>query len=224
MKSILIVDDESQMRQLLTLYLKQYDYELDEAIDGLEAIEKIEKNEYDLIILDIMMPNMDGWETLEKVREFSDVPILMLTAKGNTEDKVIGLTSGADDYLVKPFEEAELVARIQALLRRTSKTKEQTEVIKYKGMTINPIAREVNYLDNSVKLTQTEFDLLYLLIVNKGRVYSRDQLIENVWGIEFTGDDRTIDSHVRNLRNKLKDAGISEQIVQTVWGVGYKVQ
>jgi len=224
MNNLLIVDDEAQMRQLLTLYLKQYGYELHEAVDGEEAFEKIKKTEYDLIILDIMMPNMDGWEALDKIRDVSDVPILLLTAKGNTEDKVIGLTSGADDYLVKPFEEAELVARIQALLRRAKKTKEQSDTLKYKGITMSISSREAYYQEMIIRLTQTEFDILQLLIENKGRVFSREQLIEYVWGLEFTGDDRTIDSHIRNLRNKLKDSGINEQIVQTVWGVGYKVQ
>ena len=169
------------------------------------------------------MPVMDGWETLDKIREISDVPILMLTAKGNTEDKVIGLTSGADDYLVKPFEEAELIARIEALLRRTKKNIKE-EVIKFKGLFINLSSREVTYRDKLIPLTQTEFDLLYIFVKNKGKVLSREQLIELVWGIDFLGDDRTIDSHIKNLREKIKSAGIEEKIIQTVWGVGYKAQ
>ena len=223
MTKILIVDDEEQMRQLLNLYLRQYAYQIEEAADGKEAFDLVKSTEYDLIILDVMMPVMDGWETLDKIREISDVPILMLTAKGNTEDKVIGLTSGADDYLVKPFEEAELIARIEALLRRTKKNIKE-EVIKFKGLFINLSSREVTYRDKLIPLTQTEFDLLYIFVKNKGKVLSREQLIELVWGIDFLGDDRTIDSHIKNLREKIKSAGIEEKIIQTVWGVGYKAQ
>lgn len=220
---ILIVDDEAPMRQLLQLYLKYYSYQLDEASDGKEAYEKVFKNDdYDLVILDVMMPVMDGWEALEKIRKISDVPILMLTAKGNTEDKVVGLTTGADDYLVKPFEEAELAARVQALLRRTQKNKEEDEILKYKGIILNLSSRDAFFEEKLIPLTQTEFDLLRVLIDHKGKVLSREQLVELVWGIDFMGEDRTVDSHIKNLREKLKEANIEEQIIQTVWGIGYK--
>jgi len=223
MYRLLIVDDEEQMRSLLALYLKPYGYQIDDSANGLEAYNKILQKEYDLVILDVMMPVMDGWDTLDKIRATSEVPVLMLTAKGNTEDKVIGLTSGADDYLVKPFEEAELVARIEALLRRTKKTVNEN-IFKYKGLSINILAREVSLDTVLLPLTQTEFDLLHVLVEGKGKVLSREQLIEQVWGIDFTGEDRTIDSHIKNLREKLKSAGMREQIIQTVWGIGYKVQ
>jgi len=223
MYRLLIVDDEEQMRSLLALYLKPYGYQIDDSANGLEAYNKILQKEYDLVILDVMMPVMDGWDTLDKIRATSEVPVLMLTAKGNTEDKVIGLTSGADDYLVKPFEEAELVARIEALLRRTKKTVNEN-ILKYKGLSINILAREVSLDTVLLPLTQTEFDLLHVLVEGKGKVLSREQLIEQVWGIDFTGEDRTIDSHIKNLREKLKSAGMREQIIQTVWGIGYKVQ
>jgi len=222
MTKILIVDDESQMRQLLTIYLKQYSYQIEEAANGQEAVDLIKQKDYDLVILDVMMPVMDGWEAIEKIREISDVPVLMLTAKGEIEDKVIGLTSGADDYLVKPFEEAELVARIQALLRRTQIQKEKEEILKYKGIVVNLTSREVFYEDKTINLTQTEFDLLNVFIEHKGKALSREQLVELVWGIEFMGEDRTIDSHVKNLREKFRKAGNEEKIIETVWGIGYK--
>lgn len=222
MTKILIVDDEIQMRQLLTIYLKQYSYQIEEAGNGQEAVDLIKQKDYDLVILDVMMPVMDGWEAIEKIREISDVPVLMLTAKGEIEDKVIGLTTGADDYLVKPFEEAELVARIQALLRRTQIQKEQEEILKYKGIVVNLTSREVFYDNKTINLTQTEFDLLHVFIEHKGKALSREQLVELVWGIEFMGEDRTIDSHVKNLREKLRKAGNEEKVIETVWGIGYK--
>ncbi len=218
---VLIVDDEVQMRQLLSIYLGQYQYQIDEACNGKEALHKISISEYDLVILDVMMPIMDGWETLENIRKVSDVPIIMLTAKGQIEDKVIGLTSGADDYLVKPFEEAELMARIEALLRRIQK-KTDGDTLKYKGILIGLTSREVSYQNEEINLTQTEFDLLRVFVEHKGKVLSREQLVDQVWGIDFMGEDRTIDSHVKNLREKLKKAGIEETIIQTVWGIGYK--
>ncbi len=223
MTTILIVDDESQMRKLLTLYLKQYDFLIKEATDGIEALAILNRENIHLVILDVMMPNMDGWETLERIRMFSDTPILMLTAKGNTEDKVIGLSTGADDYLVKPFEEAELVARIQALLRRSQKNREEEEILKINDMLINLTSREAFYQDKMIKLTHTEFDLLHLLMKNRGKVFTREQLIEYIWGIEFNGEDRTIDSHIKNLREKLRSVGVDE-LIKTVWGVGYKIQ
>lgn len=225
MDRILIVDDEEHMRQLLTLYLRQYAFEIDGVNDGQKAYEKIKEGiQYDLILLDIMMPNMDGIETLTKIRELSDVPVIMLTAKGSVDDKVTGLASGADDYLVKPFEEAELVARIQALLRRTKRLDDDGEILKYQGIILNLTSREVFYKDKLVKLTQTEFDLLQIFIENKGRVFSREEIIELVWGIEFSGEDRTIDSHIRNIRSKFREVGFEDQFIQTVWGVGYKLQ
>ncbi|OEF99425.1 DNA-binding response regulator [Vulcanibacillus modesticaldus] len=219
---MLLVDDEEQMRQLLSLYLSQYSYIIDEAADGLEAIEKIQKNEYDLVILDVMMPVMDGWQALKKIREISDVPVIMLTAKGSTEDKVTGLSTGADDYLVKPFDEVELVARIQALLRRAKKIHDEEQILKYKGILIDLTSREVSYQGELINLTQTEFDLLHIFVKHKGRVFTRENLIEIIWGMDFFGEDRTIDSHIKNLREKLKKSGVQENIIQTVWGVGYK--
>jgi two-component system response regulator ResD len=224
MKSILIVDDEIEMRQLLRIYLQQENYDVEEASNGKEAYEKILNNDYNLMILDVMMPILDGWETIKQVRKVSDIPTILLTAKGTVQDKVTGFTIGADDYLVKPFDEEELMVRVKALLRRTQKESEKDEILKYQGIIINLSARRVTYQDNKINLTQTEFDLLEVLIQHRGNVLSREQLVELIWGIEFTGEDRTIDSHIKNLREKLFASGINKLLVKTVWGIGYKVE
>ncbi|MFG6116891.1 response regulator transcription factor [Halobacillus sp. MO56] len=223
MRKILIVDDEMEMRQLLRLYLMQ-NYETSEAEDGYQALEKIRKDDYDLMILDIMMPHMDGWQTIEEVRNISNLPIIFLTAKGSTEDKVNGFSTGADDYLVKPFEEAELVARIEALLRRTKPSLSKDEIIRYNGLILDVSAREVNYDGQKINLTQTEYDLLDILIHHRGKALSREQLVEHIWGIDFIGEDRTVDSHVKNLREKLQKAGFDKTHLKTVWGIGYKAE
>lgn len=224
MKRILIVDDEFEMRQLLKLYLLQESYFVEEAEDGRKAYEKIMKDDYDLIILDVMMPLMDGWETLKQIRVISEVPVMMLTAKGTVQDKVTGLTIGADDYLVKPFDEEELMARVNALLRRAKPNQKSEEVIKYKGLIFNLSARELTYQGSIINLTQTEFDLSKVLIEHKGKALTREQLVELIWGIDFMGDDRTVDSHIKNLREKLKGSGIDHSFIKTVWGIGYKVE
>ncbi len=223
MERILVVDDELEMRKLIRIYLQSQFY-VEEAENGEEAYHKVQLSVFDLIILDVMMPKMDGWETLEKIREYSDVPIMMLTAKGTVQDKVTGLSSGADDYLVKPFDGAELIARAQALLRRANLQYKEVSVMKYKGIVINRGARVVTHEGRPINLTQTEFDILESLINHKGKVLSREQLVELVWGLEFQGDDRTVDSHIKNLREKLKVSGVDKSFIQTVWGVGYKVE
>lgn len=223
MKRILIVDDEIEMRKLVGIYLNE-NFATEEAGDGEEAFQKVRHSEFDLIILDVMMPKLDGWETLKKIREVSNVPIIMLTAKGTVQDKVTGLSSGADDYLVKPFDGAELIVRVQALLRRANLNNKEDDILKYKGIGIDKAARVVKYQDQPINLTQTEFDILESLIQNKGKVLTREQLVEIVWGLEFQGEDRTVDSHIKNLREKLKSAGIDKSFIKTVWGIGYKVE
>lgn len=223
MKRILIVDDEITMRKLVGIYLQE-NFDIEEAENGEEAYKKAINHEFDLIILDVMMPKMDGWETLRKIREISDVPIIMLTAKGTVQDKVIGLSGGADDYLVKPFDGAELIVRVQALLRRANLNNKEEKVLKYRGIVIDSGARVVKHQDETINLTQTEFDLLESLIQNKGNVLTREQLVEIVWGLEFQGEDRTVDSHIKNLREKLKSAGMDKSFIKTVWGIGYKVE
>lgn len=224
MTTILVVDDELEMRQLLRIYLQQENYFVEEASNGQEAYDRIIKNDYDLMILDVMMPIMDGWETIGLVRKVSNIPIILLTAKGTVQDKVIGFNIGADDYLVKPFDEEELMVRVKALLRRTQKETGNDEIIKYKGIMVDQSARTVSYQNKKINLTQTEFDLLEELVKHRGKVLSREQLVDLVWGIEFTGDDRTIDSHIKNLREKLFSSGIDKSFIKTVWGIGYKVE
>jgi two-component system, OmpR family, response regulator ResD len=224
MNRILIVDDEREMRQLLRIYLQQENYLIEEAQNGKEACDQILNNDFDLMILDVMMPVMDGWETIERVRKVSSVPIILLTAKSAVEDKVIGLTAGADDYLVKPFDDAELLARVKALLRRTQKASMDNDVLKYKGIILNKTARNVMYQEFVINLTQTEFDLLAVLIEHKGNALTRDHLVDLIWGIDFTGEDRTIDSHIKNLREKLHSFGIEKTFIKTIWGIGYKVE
>lgn len=224
MNKILIVDDEAQMRKLVKLYLLQEGYHVEEAEDGQEAIDMLRKDDYDLMILDVMMPMMDGWETIQHVRKMSDLPIIMLTAKGAVQDKVTGLSTGADDYLVKPFDEAELLVRVKALLRRTGHSNSGENILKYQGMVIDLIAREAMYEGLRINLTQTEFDILAALIEHRGKVLSREQLVDMIWGIEFMGEDRTVDSHIKNLREKLQKSGVDKSIVKTVWGIGYKME
>ena len=224
MKKILIVDDEFEMRQLLKIYLRQDNYQVDEAENGQEAYEKIKINDYDLMILDVMMPIMDGWQTIEQVRKNSDIPIIMLTARGTIQDKVTGFSTGADDYLVKPFDEAELLVRIKALLRRISHNEAESEILKYEGIILDLTAREAFFEEEKLSLTQTEYDLLSVFIKHRGKALSREQLVELIWGIDFTGEDRTVDAHIKNLREKLKAAGIEQTVIKTVWGIGYKVE
>jgi two-component system, OmpR family, response regulator ResD len=222
-RKILVVDDEAPMRKLIEIYLCQHDYLVKSVSSGDEAISTIRKDSVDLIILDVMMPGMDGWETCRQIRQFSDVSIMMLTARDETMDKVKGLNLGADDYLIKPFEEIELVARIEALLRRTGKTANKHSTMEHKGVTIDLSARTVFCMGSELELTPKEFELLQTFITNLGRTYSRDQLLELIWGLDYLGDIRTVDSHVKNLREKLRKNGIeTDEVIKTVWGVGYK--
>lgn len=221
--NILIVDDEQPMRQLVKIYLNLHGYNVSEAANGQEALSQVKRNIYDLLIVDWMMPDCDGTELCRRIRQFSNVPILMLTARNQLLDKIEGFESGADDYMTKPFEEAELVARIRALLRR-AKTMfpERTETVHYKGLTMNIESREVFYEGKPLQLTALEFSLLQFMLSHPGQALTREQLIENVWGYDFDGDDRTVDSHIRNLRGKLRRAG-DEDLIKTLWGVGYKL-
>ncbi len=221
---ILVVDDEWKMRNLLRIYLTREGFRVTEAKDGNDALEKMKKNTFDLVILDIMMPGMDGWELCTKIRQITmQMPILMLTARSETKEKVQGLNLGADDYLVKPFDPEELVARVRALLRRSRMSEIDTgHMIMTGELRIDPERREVWVHDQTIDLTKTEFDLLYLLAGHPGRVYSREMLLDHVWGKDYFGDLRTVDTHVKNIREKFRKAGLSENLIQTVWGIGYK--
>ncbi|SDJ15157.1 response regulator transcription factor [Natribacillus halophilus] len=221
---ILIVDDERKMRQLIGLYLTNAGYELEEASSGIEAIHKATAQPYDAIILDIMMPQTDGWDVCERLRmEESNIGILMLTARTEVGDRVKGLDLGADDYLVKPFAPEELVARVKALLRRKSSSVNEDPVgITAGALFIQPDRLEVKVAGQSVDLTPKEFNILYLLASRPERVYTRENIIEQIWTMDREWHDpRTIDTHIKNIRTKLKKAGLTFNPMKTVWGVGY---
>lgn len=222
-KRILVVDDEEILLKGLKYSLEQEGYEIDTAIDGVEALEKALSNQYDLIILDLMLPKMDGLEVCKKIREKSIVPIIILTAKGEDTSKVLGLEFGADDYLTKPFNILELKARIKAIFRRIEviETSYNRNIITIDDFTINTLGRKVFLRDKEINLTAKEFDLLLLLASNPGKVYSREELLEIIWGYEFFGDVRTVDVHIRRLREKIEENSSNPKYILTKWGVGY---
>lgn len=223
---ILIVDDEWNMRNLLKIYLIKNGFEVIEATNGAEAIGLARNETIDLIILDIMMPGMDGWQVCKSIREFNNVPILMLTARTDTKDKVKGLQMGADDYLSKPFEPDELVARVFALIRRNSIVQQSEPDIQkqfeFEQLIIYKEGREVRVDGRIVDLTQKEFDLFCLFAEHPKRAYTREMLLDVVWGPDYLGDVRTVDTHIKNIREKTQKAELSYNPIQTVWGVGYK--
>ncbi|MBD8067786.1 response regulator transcription factor [Bacillus sp. PS06] len=219
MKKILLIDDEERMIDLLSLYLMPKGYKCYKTYSGKEAITFIENEQVDLVLLDIMMPEMDGWTTCKKIREFSNVPIIMLTAREQKSDIVKGLTIGADDYITKPFDENELIARIETIFRRTK----HASIVEFKQLKWDENQREVTYKETKLSLTPKEFLLIGLLLNNRNRVYSREQLIEQIWGYDTNTEVRTIDSHIRNIRDKLRQVDFPiDDHLQSVWGVGYK--
>jgi len=221
---VLLVDDEKKIRDLLAAYLRADDFEVAEASDGLEALAKIRSAEPDLVILDVMMPGMDGVEVLRELRKTSDVFVMMLTARAEETDKLIGLSVGADDYLTKPISPRELVARAKAILRRgRERTVADEEVLRFENLTVDLARREVTSGDHPCDLTALEFDLLSALASAPGRVFTRRQLVERVWGWDFFGDERVVDVHIRNLRKALGDDASDPQVIGTVRGVGYKL-
>jgi len=219
---ILIVDDEEKIRSLVRLYLEREGFLVEEAEDGRVALEKFRAGQFSLLIVDLMMPDIDGWRVCREVRESSALPIIMLTARGEEFDRVLGLELGADDYLVKPFSTKELVARVKALLRRSrGQLQTVTSEITAGTLRIDKERHRVSIGEDVISLTPLEFDLLYFLAKNRGRVFSREQLMETVWGYDFYGDARTVDTHVKKLREKLSHPSVKGMLV-TVWGVGYK--
>ena len=223
-KRVLVVDDEKLIVKGIRFSLLQDSLEVDCANDGEEALNMAKENDYDLILLDVMLPKMDGFEVCQQIREFSDVPIIMLTAKGDDMDKILGLDYGADDYITKPFNILEVKARIKAIMRRGRK-KDAKEVpsnsIEKNGMKIDRESRRVFIEGQEVNLTAKEFDLLELLATNQDKVYSREQLLNLVWGYEYPGDARTVDVHIRRLREKIEKTPSNPKYVYTKWGVGY---
>ncbi|WP_299092711.1 response regulator transcription factor [uncultured Metabacillus sp.] len=223
MKTVLLIDDEERMLNLLSLYLSPHGYKCIKKVSAEDGIIYLENETVDLVILDVMMPGMDGWTTCKKMREFSDVPIIMLTARGDKADIVRGLKIGADDYLSKPFNEQELVARIDAVIRRTGRPFHQEKLLSFNHLTLNPTTFEVKYLNKGITLTPKEFALLELFLNYPNKVFSRDHLLTTIWGLSAETEDRTIDSHIRNIREKLRNRAFPvDQHLKTVWGIGYK--
>ena len=215
---ILVVDDEKLIRDVIKEYLTLEGYEVSEAADGVEAVEKAKNNDYDLIIMDIMMPNKDGYQACKEIKQEKSVPFIMLSARGEEYDKLIGFDLGIDDYVTKPFSPKELVARVKAILKRTNG---EANNLKFEGLVIDDKAHDVYVNDKKINLTPKEYELLKYFVSNKNIALSREQLLTNIWGYDFFGDDRTIDTHVKTLRNSL---GEYRKFIVTVRGMGYKFE
>lgn len=221
---ILVVDDDKNICELLRLYIEKEGYKVVMAYDGQQAVEKFSSEQPDLILLDIMLPKLDGWQVCREIRKTSDCPIIMLTAKGEVFDKILGLELGADDYVVKPFEAKEVVARIRAVLRRSGSSEaDDIKSVSFDKLSINLTNYELKVNDTVVDTPPKELELLYHLASNPNKVYTRDQLLDQVWGFEYYGDSRTVDVHVKRIREKID--GVSDKWeLRTVWGVGYKFE
>lgn len=221
-KRILLVEDEERMRILISDYFKREGYTIFEAANGVEAIKAFEKEKADIIILDIMMPFMDGWDVCKIIRKTSNVPIILLTAKSEEDDKLLGYDLGADDYITKPFSPKLLVAKVKALLKRTEIPQDaKEEVFDMDGLIIDELSHVVKVHDNEIILTPKEYDLLLFLVKNKGIALTRDRILDSVWGIDYYGDTRTVDTNIKRLREKLGD---KSELISTVRGSGYKFE
>ncbi|MGI6315379.1 MAG: response regulator transcription factor [Christensenellales bacterium] len=221
-KRILIVDDEPTIVKGLKYSLEQDGYETDVAYDGEEALEKVFANDYDLVLLDVMLPKLDGMQVCQQIRQNSDVPVIMLTAKGEDMNKILGLEYGADDYMTKPFNILEVKARIKTIMRRTRADRAaESQVLTCRDISMNLDRRTVNIGSRPINLTAKEFDLLKLFMSNKGKVFSREKLLETVWKYDYLGDLRTVDVHIRRLREKVESNPGQPEYIFTKWGVGY---
>ncbi|MDK2799103.1 MAG: hypothetical protein PWQ70_722 [Clostridiales bacterium] len=218
---ILVVDDEDKIRNVIKIYLNSEGYAVEEANNGKNALDKIKTTHFSLIILDVMMPEIDGWTVCREIRKSSSVPIIMLTARGEEYDKLFGFDLGVDDYIVKPFSPKEMIARVKALLRRSGNkaSKSGQTFIEVGQVKVNPVSKQAFISDKELILTPKEFELLYFLVQNPERVFNREQLLTSVWGYDFFGDSRTVDTHIKQLREKLGDY---KHYIHTVWGTGYK--
>ena len=226
-KRVLVVDDEKLIVKGIRFSLEQEGMEVDSAYDGEEAVQKSKDHKYDIILLDLMLPNMDGLEVCQQIRGFSNVPIVMLTAKGEDMDKILGLEYGADDYITKPFNILEVKARIKAIMRRAgseNEEKEKAKTLQVGNLRMDCEGRRVFNGDKEINLTAKEFDVLELLVTNPNKVYSRENLLNIVWGYEYPGDVRTVDVHIRRLREKIEANPSEPKYVHTKWGVGYYFQ
>lgn len=221
---VMIVDDDSNIVELIRLYLEKEGFETVTAANGKIALDLFKEAAPSIVILDIMMPEMDGWQVCREIRRISNIPIIMLTAKGETFDKVLGLELGADDYMVKPFETKELVARVKAVLRRSeTKASDTMKELVYPNLTINLSNYELKLAGKIIEIPPKELELLYFLASNPNRVFTREQLLEEVWGFDYFGDSRTVDVHIKRLREKLEGVEGTWSL-KTVWGVGYKFE
>ena len=229
-KNILVVDDEKEIAELIEIHLMSQDYNVTKAKNGVEALKLLDENHFDLVLLDVMMPKMDGKETLKKIREKSNVPVIMVTAKTSEKDKVEGLTLGADDYVTKPIKPLELIARVKAQLRRFTVLNpnkvdaEEPDEIRIRNLYVNKVTHDVQVDGELIKLTKIEFDILYLLARNPNKVFSTEEIFENVWKEKNFDATNNVMVHIRRLRNKLKEETREEKIITTVWGVGYKIE
>lgn len=222
MSKLLVVDDEPKIREVIREYAEFNGHEVTEATDGMSAVGLCKLNDYDLVILDIMMPKLDGFSTCKEIKKIKDIPTIMLSARGEEYDKLFGFELGIDDYIVKPFSPKELMARINAVLnRKNAASSLKTDLLKFDGLEINIAARTVAVDGSRIELTPKEYDLLFYLIENKNIALSRDKLLADIWGYDFFGDDRTIDTHIKNLRNALGDY---RDFIVTLRGVGYKFE
>ena len=222
MKKLLVVDDEDKIREVVKEYAEFSGYEVTEAADGMSAIGLCKLNDYDLIIMDVMMPKLDGFSSVKEIKKIKDIPVIMLSARGEEYDKLFGFELGIDDYVVKPFSPKELMARVNAVLQRKSGSENNSaQVMKFDGLEVNFAARTITVDGERVNLTPKEYDLLFYLIQNKNIALSRDKLLSDIWGYYFFGDDRTIDTHIKNLRNNL---GPYRNFIVTLRGVGYKFE
>ena len=221
MQRILVVDDEKMIRNVIKEYAEFDGFEVTEAEDGMEAVEICRREDFDLIVMDIMMPRLDGYSAIKEIRKTKQIPVIMLSARGEEYDKLFGFEIGIDDYVVKPFSPKELLARIKAVLKRSAAKEQPMDIIRYEGLEINVTGREVSVDGKPVSLTPKEYDLLFYLVRNKGIALSREKLLEEVWGYDFFGDDRTVDTHIKMLRNSL---GEYRKFIKTLRGMGYKFE
>lgn len=222
MSKLLVVDDEIKIREVIREYAEFNNHQVDEAADGMEAVGLCKLNDYDLIILDVMMPKLDGFSTCKEIKKIKDIPVIMLSARGEEYDKLFGFELGIDDYVVKPFSPKELMARVNVVIARKGNSQlEEKDVLKFQGLEINIPARTVSVDGEKIELTPKEYELLFYLAQNANLALSRDKLLSDIWGYDFYGDDRTIDTHIKNLRNNL---GPYRNFIVTIRGVGYKFE
>lgn len=224
MLKILIVDDNKQITSILKEYAKKNGYKPIVAYDGLDALEKFEVEKPDILLLDVMMPGLDGFEVCKRIRKISNVPIIMVTARGEDYDRIMGLEIGADDYIVKPFSPGEVMARVKAIMRRIDPKEDLDNIFEYGNLKMNIDTYEAFIANEIISLTKKEFEILWTLGINKNIVFSRDKLLDSVWGYDYFGDNRTVDSHIKRLRSKIDKYDHPSWTIKTIWGVGYKFE